>query len=69
MMAVFSTTDMKMLKAALETIESEPKPSGLKHCKGCFYDGWCPLDICDKIELDFPSNRLDRKFEKPNENS
>jgi hypothetical protein len=31
MMAVFSTTDMEMLKFALENMERDPVPSGLKH--------------------------------------
>jgi hypothetical protein len=51
-MAIFSTTDMEMLKFALESMEGDPKPSGLKHCKGCIYDGDCPCDVCNKISLD-----------------
>jgi hypothetical protein len=51
-MAIFSTTDMEMLKFALDSMESEPMPSGLKHCKGCIYDGMCPYDVCNKFSLD-----------------
>jgi hypothetical protein len=33
-------------------MESDLVPSGLKHCKGCFYDGDCLYDVCNKLSLD-----------------
>jgi hypothetical protein len=51
-MGVFSTTDMEMLKNALDNMENDPVPSGLKHCKGCVYDGDCSYDVCNKLSLD-----------------